>query len=81
MIIGEIGLTLVKYPFLFKASITMFQKAAWANCKPEGMVNLTRMKILAEITITTFDEQDQKFSRGLENLSKEKKNRIHSVIR
>ena len=45
------------------------------------MVNLTRMKILAEITITTFDEQEQIFGRGLENLSKDKKNRIYHIIR
>ena len=54
---------------------------AKGEVKPELMVFCTRMLIFAEVAIATFNEEGKTFVFGVQDLSKDQRNNIYSIIR
>merc|ERR1712123_315048 len=48
--------------------------------KPELMILSTRLLILAEVSIATFDEEKREFVSGLNSLSKRKQTEMYNII-
>ena len=53
---------------------------ATKKVKPEGMISVTRLMIIAEISIATYNRQEERFETW-EKLSESQRDMIYSNIR